>query len=235
MEFPGSSRGEGVPLTPQIRRRLVEASSRTEEMLMDADVVGSIPEADQNRMTFQIEVNGDRIVPAEIPEAQLGSVIEAFRGYRQGTRARVRGTGVFDRNDRLLRLDHVETITVLEPLDIRAQLAELRTLRSGWLDGEGTAPAHAGLDWLDKGFDLRYADDLALPHVYPTPSGGVLAEWTFGELEASVEFDLEQRTGIWNLLDMNTGTEGEESLDLETEKGWDRLSDEIRRLGGADS
>ena len=235
VEFPRSGCGAWVPLSPQTRRRLVEASSRSDEMLKDAAVVGSIPEADQKRMTFQLEVNSGRRVQGEIPEPQIDAVIEAFGGYRRGTKVQVRGFGAFDRNDRLLRLEQVENIAVLDPLDIAAQLPDIRILQDGWLDGEGIAPPDAGLDWLAARFDRHYADDLALPHLYPMPNGGVAAEWSFGVHEATVEFDLAARTGAWHLLDTGADTDEEELLNLERAEAWERLCDAIRRLGGANS
>ena len=57
----------------------------------------------------------------------------------------------------------------LHPLDIPAQLDDFRHMQDGWLEGEGLAPSHDGLDWLTATFTQRYQTELPLPYIYPTP------------------------------------------------------------------
>ena len=58
---------------------------------------------------------------------------------------------------------------MLDPLDVPARLDELRGMQDGWLEGDGKAPPHSGLDWLSGAFAKRgYPDDIPLPYTYPT-------------------------------------------------------------------
>ena len=90
-------------------------------------------------------------------------------------------------------------------LDIRAQLDELRLLKDGWLEGEGLSPPAPGLDWLQNAFDRHFPDDAPPPHLYPTESGGVQAEWSIGSLEISLDLNLDTRSGEWHALDTEAG------------------------------
>ena len=65
---------------------------------------------------------------------------------------------------------------VPHPLDVAARLDELRAMQDGWLDGDGKAPDHAGLDWLADAFNHYYPDTAPLPRIYPTEEGGVRME-----------------------------------------------------------
>ena len=122
------------------------------------------------------------------------------------------------------RLSGVETIEQanrLDPLDVTARLAELRHMQDGWLDGGGTAPSHQGLDWLSSTFQRSFPDELPSPHLYPTPEGGIEAEWSLGTHSAILEFHLDTHQGDW--LQFSNDSEGEEctrSLDLDQVEEW---------------
>ena len=109
------------------------------------------------------------------------------------------------------------------PLDVAAQLADLARLEDGWLDGEGCAPDRDGLAWLADRFERCWPRDLPLPYLYPTPEGGVLAEWSLPPYEASLEVDLGARTGEWHALNLETGTDETRIYDLGGDGGaWGR-------------
>ena len=111
--------------------------------------------------------------------------------------------------------------------DFGTQLAELRQIRDGWLEGNGLAPPGSGLDWLADAFDRNYPEDAPLPHLYPTERGGVQAEWSLGPNEATLEVNLETRTGEWHALNMETGTDSERTLNCEEGEDWKWLVDQL--------
>ncbi len=125
-------------------------------------------------------------------------------------------------------------MTLQDPLDIRACLDEFRCLKDGWLDGRGLAPAPDGLDWLGDGFDRHFAADLPLPYLYPTPEGGVQAEWTIGDRDITLAFDLQARTAEWHCLRLGSKDAEVLELDFRTADAWRRLEVQLREaLGGA--
>jgi hypothetical protein len=130
-----------------------------------------------------------------------------------------------------------------DALDIAVQLDTLRTLKNGWADGlqpaqdwgngYGTAPNHEGLDWLAGQFKRFYASSLPRPYLYPTPLGGVQAEWLEEPYDASLEIDLESHSAEWHCLNLGTKISTVEDLNLDKAEAWEWLSTEVKSLGSA--
>lgn len=110
---------------------------------------------------------------------------------------------------------------------IRNRLDELRLLKDGWFEGWEKAPAKEGIDWLEKAFNLHYPDGTVMPHLYPTPEGGISAEWSDDRWDFTLDIHLANRHGSWHGLDLKTGEDDARELDLEDDKDWTWL---IRRL-----
>ncbi len=117
--------------------------------------------------------------------------------------------------------------------DVTAQLDDLRNLKDGWLDGDGLAPGHEGLDWLDAMLSNEYPNHLPLPRIYPTFEGGVQLEWSIGPNDASLEINLSDRSGYWHNLNLRTGKDEERLLNLEDGGEWNWLNSELQRLTGS--
>ena len=128
--------------------------------------------------------------------------------------------------------DAVNRDTLLESLDVQARLDELREIRDGWLDGGGKAPSHAGLDWMSDCFEGHFPGDLPLPHLYPTPEGGIEAEWSLGRDSVIFEFDVEKRRGDWLRFDKKSDDEETRELDMDDVDSWAWFAGEIRRMAG---
>lgn len=118
----------------------------------------------------------------------------------------------------------------VDPLEVALQLEDLRKLEDGWLNGEGVAPPAEGLEWLADAFGRHYPEELPLPHIYPTPTGGAQLEWTFGSNEVSVEVDLTKKIGEWHRVDVSSGRDEMGPLDLTVPRGWSTLRERIGQL-----
>jgi hypothetical protein len=230
IEFTTAAHPIPARLTKDTRRRLLLASSTIKELTEETSLRGTVPEADQDGMTFQVQIADGRKVRAPITEQHYETILDAFNGYKSGIKILLQGIGRFNRNEKLLGFDSIEHVSLLDARDVPARLDELRFLKPGWLDGQGEAPSHEGLDWLSQAFDRHYPDDLPLPFVYPTLEGGLQAEWSIGPNEASLEIDLTTRRGGWHSLD--AGTDGDESrdLDLAQPKDWQWVAERIAKL-----
>ena len=123
-----------------------------------------------------------------------------------------------------------QTEETAEHVDISAQLDELRLMQNGWLEGEGLAPSHEGLDWLSRVFDDHYPENLPLPYLYPTEEGGVQAEWSLGPKEVSLEIELSSHSGEWHVLDMETNAVSERTLNIKDAGDWKWLVEQIRQM-----
>jgi hypothetical protein len=216
-------------LTRDTRRTLVFASKSTELLSEEAEVRGAVPAADQDKKSFEIRLFDGRKVKASYGPQHAESVLEAFSGYESGTRALVQGIGRFNRNRKLQDFEVVEHVTVLDALDVASRIDELRQLGDGWLDGHGRAPLGAHLDWFAAAFESHFANDLPLPHVYPTESGDLQAEWTLGAVDITLEVDLVSRNAHWHALDLKADRAEERDWDLGSDQAWEELAAALRQ------
>jgi len=162
----------------------------------------------------------------------LGAVLDAFRDYRQGAYVLIQGVAKKDRQDHLKSFETVEHVSPLDPLDVTLRLEELASLKDGWLDGKGRAPAPEKLRQLASLFDASFDADLSLPHLYPTPEAGIQAEWSFGDWEATLEINLDTQIGEYQALKLTDRQSHEHSLALNTVDGWKALNEALKSIGG---
>ena len=236
IEFRAPQTTAPARLTRHTRRQLILASSSVREITEEVSLRGTIPEANQHEMTFELQLIQGQKVAGPIPDQHFETILRGFNGYRHNTRVLLQGVGRYNRQNRLIGMESVEHIALLEPLDVPARLDEFRGLRDGWLEGEGLAPNHEGLDWLSVSFERIFPDDLPLPYLFPNPEGGIEAEWTLGEHSVVFEINLDAHRGHWLSFDKQSDDDEEEdgrTLDLDDSTCWTWLSDEIRRLSEA--
>jgi hypothetical protein len=234
MEFSAPAQTSPARLTKETRKKLLFASNTLKEMTEEISIRGTIPEADQDNMTFEIQPIIGHKVTGPIAAQHLEVILEAFNGYRKGVRVLLQGVGKFNRQEqeRLQGFESIEHVSILDALDVPARLDELRSLDDGWLDGNGKAPSGKGLDWLAHTFEQFFPDDLQLPFVYPTAEGGVQAEWSLGSNEITLEIDLESHRGEWHDLNLKTNVDSSRSLNLDDAKDWEWMAGQVQQLPG---
>lgn len=228
-------RGATARLTQATRRALVLAAPGAQAVTELERIRGLVPEADQNRNSFEVLLGDGHRVKVPLAPEHRDVVLEAFRGYRDGAKVLVEGTGKRDRNRVLRGLESVEHISLLDPLDIDARLDELASLRDGWYDGRGMAYQPADLVWLREALAGPYPDQLPLPRLYPTVEGGVLAEWSQPPFDASLEVALATRRGCWHALNLETDEAQTRVLDLASDQAWLEVYQLVAGLGGVPS
>ena len=123
-----------------------------------------------------------------------------------------------------------QKVLTLDSRDISARLEELRDMKDGWLDGDGNAPSRVGIDWLASSIERHFPADLPSPYIFPTPEGGVEAEWSIGRYSVIFEVDLDSRQGDWLRFDKQSDDEDARLLDLDDSDKWEWVVSEIRRL-----
>lgn len=231
LNYPDTNRP--ARLNKATRRYLTLATSSTHGYTEEVRVRGSLCAADQEKERFDLRlIDGSRI-PAPIQPEHLDTILDAFKTFKQGSRVVIEGVGRYDRrSSRLIKLESVEHISLLDDMDIGARLEEFKVLKNGWLEGNGRAPKSEQLDWLTEVFESFYPDDLPSPYLYPTPDGGVQAEWSIKDSEASLEIDLAKQTAAWHLLDMATDEESETELDFSRPDSRVKLAELVRGIFG---
>ena len=232
MEFARSN-GQTASLTPATRERLLRAS-QAESWTEETTLKGRIPEVDQADHSFELELRNGTKIKAPLLEAHRKTVLAALSSYPSGPLVAIKGVIERDRADRPKRFESVEHITSLDPLDIETRLEELALLKDGWLDGKGKALDQGSLKRLALAMERWFDADLPLPYLYPTPEGGVQAEWSLGQAEVSLEFSFPGLNAALQVVDLVTGECQDHELPLgEEERNWDMVNETIKTLLGA--
>jgi len=161
--------------------------------------------------------------------------MEAAKDYRKGAKIFLQGIGTRNRQGKLVKIDSIESSTVLEPLDIQARLEELRHLKPDWFEAGGEPFDPDGIAWLESSVRDHYGSGMPLPHIFPVPGGQVLFEWKLDTKAASLEIDLGGRTGYWHVLDLKMKDDSDEDMDLGAPEGWNRLTERLMAIGGSEA
>ncbi len=227
IEFPHADRP--VALTPEVRKQLIRAAKVevwTEELALRAKIY----EADQVHDSFEFELSDGTRAKAPLDDKYRDAVLDAMRGYHDGVFVLMQGVAQRDRSDRLKGFESIEHVTPLDPLDVTLRLEQIAALKDGWLDGQGHAPARDKLEWLADAFDSNFDADLPLPYLYPTPEGGVQAEWTVNDWAVTFEIDVNGQQGVYQALNLKDQTCTELQISLADSNGWSQLNQALKQL-----
>ena len=120
-----------------------------------------------------------------------------------------------------------------------AHLSALSSTEDDWNDRGGKAPDKSGLCWFAQQTTLLvilsgehdlYSNQLATPFITPTHEGGIEAMWRQDSHHATLEIDLENRTGYYHAFDTASEDWSEQDYDLESDSDLDDLIDRISAI-----
>lgn len=207
--------GGTVQFTKELRRRLLLTRPGVDMLTDEVELVVKLGDVRPKEHSITIELIDGRSIAATVTDQQLEELSDVRVGEFGLSWLRASGIGSFDRSQQLQRVDEVTAIELLDPLDPRVQLEKLKVLRDGWLDGDGSPLSLDLLARVGMWFDEHLSEDTPLPRLYPTPEGGVEAEWLIGRLDASIEFD--EAAGIveWHAMDLDSGKADEKTIDFD--------------------
>jgi len=227
--------GNAAPatLTQESRHRLVMAST-IREYSEDVILHGTITGMEARDEWFNLEQLDGTIIEVHHDAIHFDTVLALFNQYAalQKVKVRVHATGRFDRDRKLKTIESVERIAVVDALDVRLRIEELKLLRPGWLDGTGRVSPKAELDQFALLFEANYPEDLQLPYLFPMPNGHLSAEWRLSDWSPSMEIDPVTRRGEWHALNLESNLEEERELDFTNIEDWVWVADQVRSKGG---
>jgi hypothetical protein len=89
------------------------------------------------------------------------------------------------------------------------RLDELRALRDGWLEGDGMTPDAVVVAHAREVLTRLLVDNRERPRLklYPTPDGGIQAEWTIGDCGAALIFESNEDGLVAEATNVETGEE----------------------------
>lgn len=167
----------GHSYTSSMRNRLKESLDKTEQVTRQP-LVGFITEIDADRSSFKLKLPTGKTVPGQFTSPGMLKLLVPFvNKVEEGTALRLI-------SDYQQGFGGVEKITDVHDIEVfitrdapwSARMFELIFLRQGWVDGQGKAVimdmAELAMKVLEGAHNLNYP----LPHIFPTPEGGIQLE-----------------------------------------------------------
>ena len=226
-----ASHGKTAILTKETRKKILLASPKLQKYSEECVVRGMIPEIDQDTLSCQLLLLDGRRITIPYTAQHERTILDAVVGYRdKQTKVMLKGVGIVSRQGRLQEFESLESIEILDPLDIFIQIEGIRLLKDGWMDGEGKAPSHEVLERFAQTFDRYWVDSLPLPHIYPTFEGGIQAEWLIGRYAISLEIELPSQKSYYHQVHLDTKKDSDIDLDLTDHTGWETLSNVLHTV-----
>lgn len=189
-----------------------------------------VPLVNKKAKTFQVEIE-DCIVECDLHKDFQEKVLEAFNGYDNKRFISLKGMGIYNKNMKLIHIDRIDSIDILDPFDVSVRLKELSKLEDNWYDGEqGKKLDSLALNQFEKLFESLYKDNLPLPAIFPTISGDLLLEWKKEFVSISLEINLSDFSAILFFFDMNNEeNDAEIEIDLSDVNSWGTLNGIIEK------
>lgn len=228
---PSSSRN--IKFNKNTRRKIL--LSRNENLEYSEKIKENIliPSIDKKNQIFKIEINGN-IIECPFTKDFQDTILTAFQEYENKTLVSIKATGVFNENNKLIHIEDIESMDILDPFDISVRLSELSNLEDKWYDGiDGKALNNEKLELFKNYFENYYNNDLTLPAIFPTINGDIVLEWKKDNNEISLEVNLSKFNSTLFYFEMeNDGNDFEEQLDLNVEQNWVSLNSLITKYIG---
>jgi hypothetical protein len=234
IEFSNSNGTVRARYNKSVRERIISESPPV-PVHENIAVRGYVTEVDVHKHTWTFMFNDGKKVIAPLESAYRDDICDALKKYKSDSRnnPRVFLEGMAEVVGSEIRsVKRIESIVLLDLLDIGSQLDDLRILKHGWYDGESGVPFRSDdLDWLTATWEWLQPDRVTLPYIYPTFSGEVQAEWSFGRYEITLKIDVKAHRGKWHCMNMQSETDDEDrTLDLDQPDEWNWVFQRITEL-----
>jgi hypothetical protein len=230
----GDKSSSNIVLDKESRKRLILAASKAKEYTGPVELRGIVTALDKERKTFEVQTAAGTKIKGDYTPTHLEVLQSALVEMENGRKILIKGTGTFNAVDKLLKIDSLDEVLALDPLDVPARLEELAQLPKGWLGEQHGEPLDSkAARWLGDVFDRWYDSEyLPLPATFPTPDGNVQFEWSLNGQEISLAVDLENKQADYYALSTKNQSEVCEALDLNSPEAWMRLNQLIKGIHG---
>lgn len=165
---------------------------------VDAGILlhGRISQVDVHNKRFTLLLEDQTEVDG-VFHTEIGTfLIDALQRYEYQEAILVGKARVFGMS--INRIDRVQHITIYDEgelkhsiPDLGKQVTDIKALEKGWLDGVGTAFEPSFVDSVVHALDKIREKTVPYPYIYPTETGAIQVEWSFGDWEVSIVFDKE--------------------------------------------
>lgn len=224
-----SKAGSNAILNKTTRKKLLLSSEQKTEYTDSIKLFALIPEIDQKNSTFQIETDFGSI-KCPLTENIEDTVFTAFNEYKNKTYISLKGTALFNWNDKIQEVCEVESIDVLDPLDISLRINTLLKLENNWYQGQGKSLNKEHLTRFGNLFNSYFNNKLPLPAIFPKIDGNIQLEWKNENKNIVLDINLTSLSSdFFYYNSVNETDEKEELIILNDKDGWSSLNKLIER------
>lgn len=214
-------------LNKTIRKKLLLSSEQKTEYSDSIKLFALIPEIDQKNNTFQILTDFGNI-KCPLTESIEDTVFIAFNEYKNNTYISLKGTAPFNWNDKIQEITEIESMDVLDSLDVSLRIDNLSKLENNWYEGQGKALNKEHLTKFENLFNSYFDNKLSLPAIFPKIDGNIQLEWKKDTKNVVVNVNLSSLSSeFFYYNDADDSEEKEEEIALHNKEGWNSLNNLI--------
>ncbi|RNI27954.1 hypothetical protein EFA69_17860 [Rufibacter immobilis] len=207
-------------LNKATRKKILLSSEQKQEYTDNIKLFALVPEINQAINTFQLETEAGNI-KCPLTDQIKSTVFTAFNEYKSRTYISLKGTALFNWNDKIVEILEVESIDVLDPLDVFLRINNLIKLENNWYEGQGKALNKEKLINFGDFFNSYFDNKLALPAIFPTIEGNIQLEWKKENKNVIVGIELETlSSNFFYYNDNEDSDEMESQMILNNKEGW---------------
>ena len=225
-----SSSNRNVIFNKNTRRKILLSRSENLEYTESINEVVLIPLVNKKAKKFQIEIEG-AILECDLHKDFQDTVLNALNGYDNKCYVSLKGIGTFNEHMKLIHIDRIDSMDVLDSFDVSIRLNELSKLEDNWYNGEqGKKLNSNALIKFEGLFESCYGVNLPLPAIFPTLSGDLLLEWKKEDVSICLEVSLVDFNSTLFYFDMlNDCNDIEIEMNLE-ENNWEQINAIIQKI-----
>lgn len=207
------------------RRRILMSREEKYEYSDSIKLFALIPRIDQKEKTFSIETDDGSTIESELTDSIRSTVFSAFYEYKNKTYVSLKGTGIYNFSDRLLRIEEIESMDILDSYDVALRINYLSKIPNNWYNEHSKAPQKNLLFSFNEIFNSYYSSHLQLPAIFPTVEGNIQLEWKKNNKNILLDIDLTTLTSkFFYYNDNDDSDEHEETINLKMKEGWSSLN-----------
>jgi hypothetical protein len=211
-------------LNKTTRKKLLLSSEQKTEYTDNIKLFALVPEIDQKNNTFQIESDLGSI-KCPLTENVKTTVFTAFNEYKNKTYISLKGTALFNWNDKIQEVCEIESMDVLDSLDVSLRIFNLLKLENNWYEGQGKALNKENLTKFSNLFNSYFDNKLPLPAIFPKLDGNIQLEWKKDNKNIVLDIDIASfKSEFFYYNDNSDSDEREEQLILHDKDGWKLLN-----------
>lgn len=193
---PGQPHSKVTTYTKQKRLKLISSNRQTIESCVL--LTGRITTVDLVRKRFTILLEDQTELQGSIQEGLSEALRDAHRQSENRDVLLMGKASTFE-NKSIAKFDQVQHLVIYNEdklefafPELAKKASEIKALKVGWYDGDGTAFDGAFVNSTVSALEsLLKNKKIPFPYLYPTPDGAIQAEWSMGSWDVSLAFSNE--------------------------------------------